>query len=308
MKYFILLITLVCISFYAFSQATQDPERARLIFTDVKLFWEAYNKDYPNIKSSTLRTDYLSLISPDLQKTYVPFIIGKDGTELAATINNNLFYFDNLKRLPFDTISLKKKIRKGYSKLKRLYNEAQFPDVYFAIGNFASAGAHMNGTLAISIEMFPDTVQVINNVTTVSYNLLPIVVLHEIVHFQQNYSKVNTLLASCIKEGAADFITELTYGKHSTEHIHKKAKPNEQSIWSEFQQIMDGTELHNWLYTHDRDRIKDLGYYVGYKICQSYYDNKKNKRQAIIEILNIKDYKQFLIDSRYSDKFNNRLY
>ena len=49
----------------------------------------------------------------------------------------------------------------------------------------------------------------------------------------------------------------------------------------------------------------DLGYYIGYKICESYYQSAKDKKQAIKDILEIKDFNQFLIDSKYEAKFSS---
>ena len=95
------------------------------------------------------------------------------------------------------------------------------------------------------------------------------------------------------------FVSELVCGRHSNKAIFARADENEKAIWTEFQKVMNGTELHNWLYTHDAGRIKDLGYYMGYKITKSYYRNASNKRTALKDILNINDFKQFLADSGY---------
>ena len=43
----------------------------------------------------------------------------------------------------------------------------------------------------------------------------------------------------------------------------------------------------------------DLGYYVGYKICESYYNKQKDKKKAIQEILTIKDWEEFYLKSGY---------
>ena len=52
------------------------------------------------------------------------------------------------------------------------------------------------------------------------------------------------------------------------------------------------------------NRPADLGYWVGYKIAESYYKNAKDKKQAVKELLEIKDFSKFLADSRYEEKFN----
>ena len=68
---------------------------------------------------------------------------------------------------------------------------------------------------------------------------------------------------------------------------------------------MLGTDASNWLYQGDKakDRPADLGYYIGYKICEAYYAHAVDKKQAIKDILEIKDFNQFLSASRYEEKF-----
>jgi uncharacterized protein YjaZ len=48
------------------------------------------------------------------------------------------------------------------------------------------------------------------------------------------------------------------------------------------------------------EKPADLGYYVGYKICEAYYNQAKDKKQAVKDILTIQDYKQFLAKSGYA--------
>jgi hypothetical protein len=42
---------------------------------------------------------------------------------------------------------------------------------------------------------------------------------------------------------------------------------------------------------------------MGYQITKSYYENAKDKKKAIKDILTIRDEKKFLKDSRYPEKF-----
>lgn len=48
---------------------------------------------------------------------------------------------------------------------------------------------------------------------------------------------------------------------------------------------MNAVDTSNWLYQGDKakDKPADLGYYIGYEICESYYKNtaSKNKRSKI---------------------------
>jgi len=241
-------------------------------------------------------------MSPALKKTYVSFIVGKSGKKLAKKVNANLPYFEALKKLPFQEKAVETKIRNAYLGLQKIYPKAEFADVYFAVGTFTSAGAFMNGTLVISIEMFPETSQTLEGTSTANFEALPAIVIHEVVHYQQKYSHPESLLAKSIQEGCADFITELVMDTHTMSSLHEYANPREEELWEEFQKVMNKSNFHNWLYTHDQDRTKDLGYWMGYKIVESYYLHHKDSPTVIEEILNIQDFNKFLADSQYSEK------
>jgi uncharacterized protein YjaZ len=54
---------------------------------------------------------------------------------------------------------------------------------------------------------------------------------------------------------------------------------------------------------NSKTRPADLGYYIGYKICESYYRQAKDKKQAVREILETKAFTAFLQESGYAAKF-----
>jgi uncharacterized protein YjaZ len=75
-------------------------------------------------------------------------------------------------------------------------------------------------------------------------------------------------------------------------------------LWREFESKMNSKEYKGWLYGPSvPGRPNDLGYWMGYKIAKAYFDKASDKKQAVKEILNIKDFKQFLKESGYADKW-----
>ena len=136
---------------------------------------------------------------------------------------------------------------------------------------------------------------------------IPYIVAHELIHFNQNYPrKKTTLLEQSIKEGSADFIGELISGKHINERASTYGDAHEEELCTEFVEIMDDFNYHGWLYGSNgkkEGRPNDFGYWIGYKITQSYYINHPNKKQAIVDILNISDFKGFLTESGYLAKY-----
>jgi uncharacterized protein YjaZ len=68
---------------------------------------------------------------------------------------------------------------------------------------------------------------------------------------------------------------------------------------------MRGPDSSEWLYngTSAKGRPADLGYYLGYKIAQAYYQGGRDKKRAIRDILEAQDFEQFLRKSEYGEKF-----
>lgn len=73
---------------------------------------------------------------------------------------------------------------------------------------------------------------------------------------------------------------------------------------------MLGQETKNWLYNGSQapNGNADLGYYMGYEICKSYYQNSKNKKTGLKEIIELECIKEnvikFLEKSKYAEKYN----
>ena len=47
---------------------------------------------------------------------------------------------------------------------------------------------------------------------------------------------------------------------------------NEKTLWLEFKAEINAAKFDKWLYNSGiKDRPADLGYFIGYKICEAYY-------------------------------------
>jgi len=58
---------------------------------------------------------------------------------------------------------------------------------------------------------------------------------------------------------------------------------------------------YNWIGNATQEtaeRPADLGYWIGYMICKAYYDHAPDKKQALYDLLNIKNMKGFYETSR----------
>ena len=104
--------------------------------------------------------------------------------------------------------------------MKEVYPEAVFPDVYFVVGAMNSGGTASRHGLIIGAYMYGRTLDVPKDELSkwhlnvlMSVDEILHIVVHELVHFQQNYNG-GSLLKASLKEGSADFIAELVSGAH----------------------------------------------------------------------------------------------
>jgi hypothetical protein len=77
--------------------------------------------------------------------------------------------------------------------------------------------------------------------------------------------------------------------------------PREARLWREFQRDMHSPDPGEWMWVQPTDvgRPPDLGYWIGYRIVRSYYDRAGDKRQAVLDILDLTDFEEFLERSGY---------
>ena len=142
---------------------------------------------------------------------------------------------------------------------------------------------------------------------------LPWTIAHEMVHTQQDYPWLGsmtggptflrgTLLRRSIMEGSADFIAELLTGQPKR---NTYAESHEAELWRQFRRDANSKDYSQWLYNGWNakalgHRPADLGYWMGYRITKSYYERAADKRQAIREILTIRNFDRFLAASHYN--------
>jgi hypothetical protein len=294
---------------------TTDPNKLKIIDTDVRNFWKAYDlveKDSLNAEKIYM-DNYINKGTMALQFYYINKI---------ENINNFVYmhnvrkkYYASIRKNTLKAGQLKSTYQKSFVNLKKIYPQVIFPPVYFVMGKLNSAGTASSEGLILGIDQAAmssgaDTTELSNwekaNIST--FENLPHTVAHELIHFQQDgMASDTTLLKAAIEEGMADFIGELISGKSANESLLIYGKGKEKEIWADFKKEMYLNRAYNWIGNgeqKDADKPSDLGYWVGYQICKAYYEQAKDKKKAIYEMLHIKDYKQFLEQSKLDEKFN----
>ena len=304
------LFTVLFLSNLQAQSQNKNPLVTEIVTSDLDNFWIALEKAGADVNADALDKYYLQPGSKGI-KAFMEGRI-KNSENLARVIRSHSKYYHSIKPSVDSIAGMKSQIIQALVKLKDFYPDAIFPPVYFVIGALNSGGTASDHELIVGAEMHGLTSQTpkdeLNNwLKTVlkPVNQVPHIVAHELIHFQQNYDG-GTLLEASIKEGAADFLAELISGKHINAHVHDFANPKEKELWEEFKTRMNQKDYKGWLYSSGsvNGRPNDLGYWMGYKITKAYFDQAPDKKVAVKEILNIKDFHQFLDKSGYSAKFN----
>ena len=295
----------------------RNPEKAEIVTSDIRLFWRAYDMAKPENNLIIYRDEYFKKGSAGLQE-----FLGKkigNSCNLVTAIEAAPKYYASLRAQSAKVENYKPQMLASFKKLKEIYSDAVFPNVYFVVGRMNTGGTATFKGLLIGVEMYGKTddasLAELNNWqkrVVGKVERIPFIVAHELVHYQQKNAHLTalfggevSLLGKSLSEGSADFVGELIAGDNENPHLHEYGNRREKQLWLEFKKEMNGNDASNWLYQGDKakDKPADLGYYIGYKIVESYYNKAKDKKQAIKDILEIKDFNHFLKASGYDEKF-----
>jgi len=289
MRGFITILTGLLVTVNMLSQDSgysSSPLDAKFVTEDVDRFWKAF--DAMDEIGPSAFADYIKEGTMGLQGFIAYRIINADSLYIMVKRYPDAY----LKRRAVlnDLDSKKKQIKSIYAAMKYWYPYAKFPPIYFVVGRFNSGGTSSDAGLILGAEMQENL------------DRLPGLVAHELIHFQQrtDFEKTNILTQS-LREGSADFIGELISGGNINLKTYEYAEKNEAALKKEFVEVMHNEDFTDWLYgtSGKDDRPNDLGYWMGYKIAQAYFENQPDRHAAIHEMLFLSDPYEFLLESGY---------
>lgn len=288
---FFVLIPLLIGSNLTFGQTnfSESPLNAVFETNDTKNFWVAFDK-INNLNENPFN-EYIEKGSAGIKGFTQNRIINADS--LFVVVKKRKADYE-LSRNVLDGISGKeKRVRAIYSALKYWYPTAKFSPVYFVYGRFNSGGTSSHDGIIIGTEMLKN----LDGVTGL--------IAHELIHYQQHIEGKETLLKWSLNEGGADFIGEFISGESINQFSYKYGEQHLDKLCSEFVTRLKGSDYEDWLYGTSKkdDRPNDLGYWIGYKIIEAYYNQQEDKHKAIYDIMNIKDPLLFLKQSGFLDSY-----
>lgn len=290
------------------------------INTDILNFWTAYD----NIRGTRdsiaqykyIQTLYLDKGTPGLKA--IMEARSYTAKSFIDAINNYPLYWASVRRNTLRSTEFAKAISAGVDRIKLIYPELKPADIYFTIGAMRTSGTTLNGMVLIGGELaMTDNTTVTNEFPETMSHLRPyfdsnpignIVSgnVHEYVHTQQKTTICSTLLGQCVMEGVAEFVTVKATDKESAVPAISYGKKNFKQLRSRFSEQLFYPGTGFWLYSNANNEFntRDLGYYIGYEICERYYNQSADKKQAIKEMIeldynNLDDLKVFVDKSGY---------
>jgi hypothetical protein len=309
-RYFFVFSLLLSLASYS-QQSRQD-----VFIDDIDRFWIAY--DSVQTTADTIKQiQYIKTLYTDK---------GTDGLKLFMKLRR---YTPELwarvirqypkfwKSIRPNTLIVKQKqaeILVAVEQFKKIYPDYRNATIYFTVGALRSAGVAEGNTALVGMELTGGTSsidvseftnkRIENAFKTQKIDNLVAVTVHEYVHTQQK-EEGKTLLGQSIYEGACDFITELVLGAPLTHSYILYGKTHEADLKVAFKKEMFNADYSQWIYNGTRAmEMGDLGYFMGYTICKSYYVHATDKKKAIKDIIELpysdgEKVEQFLEASRY---------
>lgn len=282
--------------------------------TDITNFWKAYDALTSSQDSvKTFQELYIDQGSKGLKELLKVRDI--KASDYVTNVKKYPAFWRSVRSRTLEAITQKSNIEHALVKLQKEYPKLEYPKTYFVIGKLNTAGTTGGGQVLIGSEIALADSSVIKHELEPWLQQIfsetkdiPGLVIHETVHVQQRnslpfvfqYVIKRKVYAACIREGAADFVSDKITNAISQSALYRYGNEHFNELKVEFSKSMNTREVSHWVYNYgtNKNRPADLGYYMGYKICEAYYERATDKKKALQEIIQTRNPKRILRKSK----------
>ncbi len=295
-RHLVLTFLLLLYSPLFFAQAA----KTGIVLTDIDNFWDACDRIQQSADSAErirlLNELYLGKGSEGLKG-----IIAARGYEAQDFVDAILKYPKYWNSIRSNTAQLdrdKALIEQYFAQLRAVYPDLRPATIYFPVGAFRSAGTYEGDKVLLGAEFMlahenadlselPEWVR--NAIaSSIPYDI-PLTALHELIHTQQVRWEHLSIVHRSVAEGVAEFISTLIAEQPVSGPV-KFGKENAQQVLDTYMiEIFRDDDVGNWLWGKNQNalEVNDLGYYIGYEICERHYQKAADKAQAIRELIEL---------------------
>ncbi|MCP9750414.1 hypothetical protein [Ferruginibacter sp. HRS2-29] len=325
MRFLFLVLVAFCCTMNVSAQSGKN-----VITSDIDNFWKAYDVII-STKDSAAQYDAIQKMYIDKGTPGLKSIMEErqyTAKSYIDAINNYPAFWNSVRKSTYRSEQFGESISAELVKLKKLYPGLKPANIYFTIGALRTSGTVANGHVLIGAELaltdsntvaseFPGAMSKNRRRYFDSNPVNDVVLLnvHEYVHTQQ-YPPVDNLLSYCVREGVAEFVSVKATGKPSSTPAIAFGKKNTKAVRAKFEADMFSLyKRDEWLWSDAPNKfdVRDLGYYIGYAICEKYYQRAADKSKAIKEMIEL-DYSnenafgKFVESSGYLSASLDKLY
>jgi hypothetical protein len=276
------------------------PEEAQLITTDLKHFIEAFDALSAESDSlEVLNRLYFTKATPGMKEYINRHQLTAE--MLLKAIKTSPDRYEKMGEFYAGLESFKAQFIEAMKKFDAKVPDVMFAPTYLIVGaNRGLAQASFQGQL-VTVTRLLDRPE-----------LLTAVIVHELAHFQQAktqggqqyvalYSAPNNMLGLCLREGGAEFFTDLVLGTTTTQKSVDYLMENEQELKERFVTDLKKQDTGFWLWEslNKKGQPKLLGYSMGFHICKAYYNKASDKEEALRQILAMEQPVSFMKNSGY---------
>jgi predicted Zn-dependent protease DUF2268 len=266
---------------------------------DVDRFYKVYGAAHGHPTAEQLQRNYIDDGSPGLR--HLAEIRNVNGETIAKAIAAHPQIFSDASRCIAVLPRVQKRVAAALSRLGRLYPRAEFPPTTIAI----SRGKPVAVADATGVIVGLEALCAVNYLNPNVEDRFVHTAAHEYTHVQQALrspafyeNPKPTVLEASLIEGAADFVATLAASETAYRSPYAPSdRSREKALEIQFVADEDKTDLSHWIDNGTLTEPGDLGYWVGLRIVKSYYDHATNKREALRDIIEMKDARAFVAGS-----------
>lgn len=295
-----------------FSKAA-GPEPVQFVTSDLDHFWHAYTLSAGRLfeeQEAIFDSLYIQKASDCLKEILASQKMR--AADFVRAIQSEPDYFAKCQAASKTVMGYEKQVRDYLDRFKLIYPKLRLADIYFMFTRFYTGGQSKKAGIAIGMDFWSlpdsDTVHFQSPLLKELVRkpaMVPVTIVHELAHRNQDINGNNSLLRSCLQEGGADFIAYLVTRQVNNPAMYDFGNAHEKELWERFERDMQTGLTSYWLYNNfGAARPRDLGYWMGFKICEYYYTSRADKEAAIMDILRMASPERFLKASGYDRKFS----
>lgn len=277
----------------------QEP-KTKIVTSDIDNFWNAYDTIIKTTDSleriNLIKELYINKATDGLKG----MISARDyeDYEFVHAILNYPKYWNSIRPNTAHLVQDKEQIEHYFAQLKEVYPELKPTTIYFPIGVFRSAGTYQGNNVLLGAEFMlatksadlselPERVK--NGMNEYMPYDIPLIALHELIHTQQKSWEHLSIIHRSVAEGVAEFISTLISQRPLSPGV-EFGKQNEKRVLERYMvEIFRDEDVGNWLSSKNQNELEvnDLGYYIGYEVCERYYNQSTDKSEAIKELIEL---------------------